>query len=280
MGVRVITPESGLHTFRNATRRLREEFGNALSLAKQFFVRDTKAEHRQSLLGYVWLVVPVLANTLTWVFLNSQKVVNIDTGNVPYGMFVLSGVVLWTAFNGGVMSMLGVVTTARSVLSKVNFPHESLIYAAMLRSLLDASLAGLVLIPAILIFGVKPGASALLYPISLIFCLILGWSIGLVLVPISALYGDVSRAFQLVLRFGFFFTPVIFPTPAGGIARKLMLANPVTPILASGRSWLTGSGEAIPSAFLVVGIVSILLFFLALLVFKVALPYIIERVGG
>jgi lipopolysaccharide transport system permease protein len=85
---------------------------------------------------------------------------------------------------------------------------------------------------------------------------------------------------QLVLRFGFFLTPVIFPTPASGIARNFMMVNPVTPLIATGRSWLTGSPEAMPVGFIAVTAGGILVFFFGLLVFKVALPYIIERIAG
>lgn len=280
MVVRVITPQSGLHAFRIAAQKLRTDIGNAGNLAWRLFVRDTSAEHRQSLLGYVWLLLPVLANTLTWVFLNTQGIVEIDSGSVPYPLFVLSGVVLWTAFNGAVMSMLGVVSKARGVLSKVSFPHEALVYAAMLQSLLDAAIAALVLIPTIILFGTGWSAEMLLYPVALAGCLVLGWSIGLLVVPIAALYGDVSRAVQLALRFGFFLTPVIFPTPAAGVARSVMLLNPVTPLIATGRSWLTNSGEIMPVGFMAATGGGILVFCFGILVFKVALPYIIERIAG
>ena len=61
------------------------------------FVRDTKAAYRQSLLGYLWIILPPGANTLVWVFLNSQNIVKIDSGAVPYALFVLTGTVLWGA---------------------------------------------------------------------------------------------------------------------------------------------------------------------------------------
>ncbi len=85
------------------------------------------------------------------------------------------------------------------------------------------------------------------FPLALLGALLVGCSIGLILTPIAALYHDVSRGMQLALRFGFFLTPVIFPLPEAGLPRMLMLLNPVTPILVSGRAWLTGSGEAMPT---------------------------------
>ena len=278
--IRVITPASGLTAFRDAVRSLVTEFAQARELAWRLFLRDTRAEHRQSLLGYFWLVVPALASTLTWVFLNGQKVIQIDTGAVPYPVFVLTGTILWTAFNTSLMAVLNVIGAARGVLAKVNFPHESLVYAAMFKSTVDAALASLLLVPAALVFGTPLRLAMLLFPFAVLATLMLGWAVGLLFLPIAALYGDVSRAIQLVLRFGFFLTPVIFMIPAKGIARQVMFLNPATPLIVTGRAWLAGSGEAMPVAFSLVLAASVALLAFGLVVYKVALPQLIERLSG
>jgi lipopolysaccharide transport system permease protein len=277
---RVITPASGLDAFREAANSLITESSQARELAWRLFLRDTRAEHRQSLLGYFWLVVPALASTLTWVFLNTQKVIHIDSGNVPYPVFVLSGTILWTAFNTALMALLGVVGAARGILAKVNFPHESLVYAAMLKSGMEAVLASLLLFPAALIFHTPLRLVMLLFPLAVVASLTLGWAVGLFFLPIAALYSDISRAIQLVLRFGFFLAPVIFMVPSSGIARRVMMINPVTPVIATGRAWLSGSLEAMPAAFSLVFAASILLIVFGLVFYKVTLPQLIERLSG
>ena len=280
MQVRVITPHSGLAGFSNALSSLLTAFRPARQLAWRFFLRDTQADHRQSLLGYAWLVMVPLANTLVWVFLNNQNVINIATGSVPYPIFVLSGTILWTAFNGSLMSMLTVVNSARGMLAKVNFPHEALPYAAFLKSSVDALIASMLLVPALLIYQVPLNPSMLLYPVALVASLLLGCGFGLIALPLAALYPDIGRIVQLGLRFGFFLTPVIFPLPADGFARKLMLLNPVTPAIVSGRAWLTGSGEAMPTAFTVTMLACIALIATALVFYKISVPHLIERLGG
>lgn len=278
--VRVITPHSGLEAFRDAVQELGSNSKQARSLAWRFFLRDTKADHRQSLLGYFWLVVPALANAVVWVFLNNQRVIHIDTGDVPYPLFVLSGVILWAAFNGSLVAMLGVISSARSFLGKVNFPHEALVYSAVLKAGLDALLASLVLIPALLFFGTGFRSEILLFPLALLVSIAAGSAIGLALVPIAALYGDVSRGVQLILRFAFFLAPVIFALPAGGIARRIMMLNPATPIIVTGRSWLTGTAEAMPTGMLLVMTLSAVILAAGLIVYKVTLPHLIERIGA
>lgn len=280
LAVRVIIPHSGLDGFQYALKSLWRDLPQARELAWRFFLRDTRASHRQSLLGYLWIVLPPLVNSLVWVLLNKSDVIRIDSGAVPYPVFVLAGTVLWSAFNGAIMASLGVVGEARGVLSKVNFPHEALVYSALIKSLVDAIIPVVLLVPALWIYHVPLHATALLFPVALLGTLVLGLAIGLILVPIAALYSDVGRAAQLALRFGFFVTPVIFPLPAAGLARTLMALNPLTPLLVSGRSWLVGSGEAMPQAFTCVFAAAIVLTAVGLLFFKVALPHLIERLSA
>ena len=278
--VRVIVPHAGLAGFRLALLTLWTQFPQARDLAWRFFLRDTQASHRQSLLGFFWIALPPLANTLVWVLLNKSDVIRIDSGSTPYPVFVLAGTVLWGAFNAALMAAMSIVNEARGVLSKVNFPQEALVYTAFLKALVDASIPALLLAPALLIYHVPLTAGTLLFPLALLAALLLGLSLGLILVPIASLYSDVSRAVQLALRFGFFVTPVIFPLPASGLARQLLSLNPLTPILVSGRTWLTGAGELMPTAFTGIFLGSLLLLACGLLFFKVALPHLIERLSS
>ena len=59
-----------------------------------------------------------------------------------------------------------------------------------------------------------------------------------------------------------------------------MCLNPLTPILVSGRTWLAGSGEAMPMTFVAVLAGSVLLAAAGLLFFKVAMPHLIERLSS
>jgi lipopolysaccharide transport system permease protein len=278
--VRVIVPHSGLQGFRHACSSLFSGFPQARALAWRLFLRDTRASYRQSLLGYFWIFLPPLASTLVWVLLNKSDVVRIDSGDVPYPLFVLAGTILWGAFNGSMMASLGVVNEARSILSKVNFPHEALFFNALLKSLLDAIIPATLIIAALLIYRVPFSPLMLLFPVSLLAMLALGLAAGLLIVPLASLYSDVGRAVQLALRFGFFVTPVIYPLPTDGMARTLMLCNPLSPLIVSGRTWLTGSGESLPLYFTAILTSSLILIALGLLIFKVVLPHLIERLSS
>jgi len=44
------------------------------SVAWSLFLRNLRVQYRQTWLGYFWLLLPPLATTLTWVYLNSANI--------------------------------------------------------------------------------------------------------------------------------------------------------------------------------------------------------------
>ena len=84
----VITPNGGLGAFTEAWRSVLRDFPQSRSLGWRMFVRDTSAIYRQSLLGYVWLVLPAIATSLIWIVLNSQKLVSLETSSDSVPLFI------------------------------------------------------------------------------------------------------------------------------------------------------------------------------------------------
>jgi lipopolysaccharide transport system permease protein len=274
---KVIVPHEGLDAFSDALRSIVRDRRASVGLAWRMFLRDTQATYRQSFLGYIWLLLPALANTLTWVFLTNQNVVNIKTGAVPYALFVFVGNVLWTAFNGGIVGALGMVDQAKSTLSKVNFPHEALVMSTMAKSLLNALATAVFIVPFWLFFPVPLQATIVLFPLGLVCTLICGLALGVLALPFSAMFQDLSRAIQLGLRFVFFLTPVIFLVPSSGWGRTLMLCNPATPLIVTSRAWLVGGETPMLIPFVIISLSGLACLLAGVVMLKVALPHIIER---
>jgi lipopolysaccharide transport system permease protein len=278
--VRVITPHDGLDAFKYACTSILRDWSFTRQLAWRMFVRDTKAMFRGSFLGWFWIIVPTLANSLVWIFLSGSNVISIETGAVPYPVFVFVGNLLWTAFNGCLVGGLGVLGEAQGTLSKVSFPHESLLLLVLWKCLLNVVVTALALPVFMLFFPVDLRPQMLLFPLGLALTMLCGLSCGLILVPIAALFQDLTRAVHLGLRFAFFLTPVIFPLPASGLARKLMLWNPATSLIVTSRSWLLGGEQPDTAVLAIVSVCSLLLLALGVIALKVALPHIIERTAG
>ena len=126
---------------------------------------------------------------------------------------------------------------------------------------------------------VSPATTALLLPLGIFSALAFGTCLGLLVAPIGMLYQDVEKAIIMLVGFWMFLTPVVMPRAAEGLASKLMAWNPATPIVECTRNWLVGEPNTSLTAFVLVTLTSILLLLIGWVLYRVALPHAIARLG-
>jgi len=69
--------------------------------------------------------------TITFVFLNKQRILNVENKNIPYPAYVMIGTILWQVFIDALRSPSRLIKSSKIMISKINFPHESIILAAL-----------------------------------------------------------------------------------------------------------------------------------------------------
>ena len=249
-------------------------------LAYRLFLRNLKGQYRQSFLGLFWTILPPLVTSLIWIFLNNQSVISIDVSGVSYPIFVIVGTTLWQTFGEGVNAPMKGVNSGRSMLAKINFPRESLLLAGLYESVFNLIIKIALVILVFLFLG-QPFTTTLPLGILAFFpMLLLGFSIGTILVPFGMLISDVQRGLSIILQFAIYLTPVIYPSPSAGQAKDLMMFNPVAPLLNTGRNLMVGLPVENWSLFTTVVIGSIVLLFFGLIIYRLSMNIIIERFGG
>jgi lipopolysaccharide transport system permease protein len=278
--VTVYTPESPLREPRKLFREMFHDLRASRSLAWRLFVRDTSAQYRQSALGYLWAFLPALATTATFVFLNSQQILNAGGTTMPYPAFVIIGVVLWQTFIDALNTPLRSVNSARAMLAKINFPREALILGGVAEVLFNFLVRATLLVPVFLYYKLAVGASLLLVPLGVLALVLLGLSIGTLLVPFGMLYGDVGRGITIISGFWMLLTPVVYPLPTSGLGAFLAKWNPASPLVVTCRQWLTGELATQLAGFAVVTAVSLAALLAGWILFRLSLPHLIERMGN
>jgi lipopolysaccharide transport system permease protein len=278
--IAVYTPESPL---RNPGRFAREMFRDLLAsreLAWRLFVRDTSAQYRQSILGYVWAFLPPLVASLPFIFLNSQGVVNMGETKIPYPAYAMIGTIIWQVFVDALNSPLKTVTAAKSMLTRINFPREAILLAG-LGVVFFNFLIRLVLLGGVFAwFKIAPPSTAWLFPFGILSLAMLGFMAGLLLTPLGLLYSDVQQTIPIVALLLMFLTPVLYPQPKGGLAGFVAGWNPLTPLVNATRDWLTTGATGQLEGFILVTGVTIVLLFAGWVIYRVALPHIISRIGN
>jgi len=261
-------------------RQLKSDLSASRELSWRLFHRNISAQYRHSFLGFVWAFVPALATAGIWTVLKSNAVINISDPTIPYPIFVLIGTLSWKSFSEAINTPLNSFLSARSMLTKIDFPKEALLISGLGHVIFN-SLIRLIIIFAVLLFtNITFSAGILLFPLSLFFLIVLGASIGTFLVPLGMLYHDVSRFTNYAVQLWFYLTPIVYPKPFEGFIGRVASLNPVTPLLSAGRNWLTGETQPITCQFMLISASGFILLLLGWLIIKLTLPHLIERVSN
>lgn len=243
------------------------------------FMRDLKAQFRQSYLGYLWLIAPPLMTTGVWLFLNRSRVVSVTDAGMPYALFVMIGSIFWQSFARGIQKPLASFNAGKPVFMKLKVPPEAFIAAGAARVAFDFLISFVLLLPLMAYYQVVPSITIFLLPVAMLATYIMATAIGVVLVPVGALYQDVQRATDMLLRFAMFFTPVVYTVPASGVLRTIMVLNPFTSILDFARGVIvTGSLDAWFSM-LIAMFVSVAVLLVGLVVLRIVMPHLVARMG-
>ena len=278
----IYTPESALRHPRQLLGSMVNDLLASRELAWRLLVRDLSAQYRQSILGYLWAFLPPIATTLTFVFLNSQRIMSLSTddGGVPYPVYVMVGTLLWQGFVDALNSPIRLLASSKSMLAKVNFPREALVLAGLGEVLFNFTIRLVLLLLIFLWFGVTLPPTALLAPLGALSLLALGLMIGIIISPMAMLYQDVERGIAVLVSLWFFLTPVVYKPPTMWPASLLAMLNPVSPLLITTREMLTTGSLTQLGGFLTVSGVTLVLLLFGWLLYRVAIPHLIERMAA
>ncbi len=280
MGEIVYSSESALRRPAALLAGLWRDLAASRGLAWQIMRRDLTVQYRQSVLGIAWAFVPPIVLTAGLTLATRVRVVNVGATDVPYPVFVLLSTALWQTFVEALYGPVAAVTAARAVLMRINFPPEAIL-VAKIGQVLFGFVVRLVLIVAMFLWFQTPVASTVwLAPLALLGLVLLGTFLGLLVAPVGLLYQDVSRGLTVLAVAWMFVTPVMYPLPPSGLGHTLLRLNPVTPMLVTTRDLTTTGVVSDPVGVLVVALLTVVGLAATWVVFRLAMPYVIERMGA
>lgn len=253
---------------------LAADLRTVMRIGSQLFWRNLRVQYRQSVLGYVWLLVPPVVLAVVWTLLGKAQVLRGQAVAVPLPVFVLAGVFLWQGFVEALNSPLQQLLAVRHTLAKVRVPHEAFVVAGMGVVVFNLAIRLVVLAIAMWWFAVPVRASLLLAPVGMAALLGLGLALGWGVALVGLLYSDIGNALGVGLNLWFLITPVVYVLPVR-YARYFSL-NPVTPLLNTTRDWLLLGPAAAPGFWLVAALSAggVVLGWLA---YRLAQPHLVVR---
>ncbi len=225
-------------------------------LLYQFVLRDIRIRYKQAVMGFAWAIFMPMLIVL------AGMVVRIAMSHLSGGgveRAAMAGIAVralpWAFFVGAIGFANTSLIANQNLVTKIYFPREVLPVASVFAQAFDTAVGSLGLVLLLPVLGVGFSLALLWIPVLALLLFLFTWAAALFLSSANLFFRDVKYLVQVILMFGIFFTPVFFePVMMGPLGAKLMMMNPVAPILegirltvVEGQGLLAPIMEALPS---------------------------------
>lgn len=200
--------------------------------------RDMKTKYKQSALGPLWLVLQPLG-MLAAITIAFSKVTSVDTGNVPYVVFALVGLAVWTYVQMAITVAPQTLPSNQQVVRRSPCPRIAFVTGTLISVLPPLAVVLAASIVAAAISGSLP-VEALALPLLIVWLIVLMGGFTLLVTALGGRFRDAVALAPLVVQAGIFLTPVGYPLDAAGSFAKVLAFNPVSGVIEGWRWSLLG----------------------------------------
>ena len=174
--------------------------------------RELRVRYKGSVLGFFW---SLLNPAMYLVVFSLVFTVFLPTRVELFGIFMLSGLLVWNFFAGGVQSASRSLIENRALVQKVWFPREVLPLASIGAALVNMALQGIVLVIGMALFRNAPdlrGFPVLL--LAIVAAVLVTTGLGVMLAALTVGFRDIEHLIDVSLTAWFWMSAVVFPYSA------------------------------------------------------------------
>jgi lipopolysaccharide transport system permease protein len=259
-------------TIKPRTSPLSINFAELWRYRELFFIfawRDIKVRYKQTILGGAWAIFQPLVSTFIFtVFFG--RLAKIPSGELPYSLFVLCGLVFWNFFSGALTHASNSLIENENIVKKVYFPRLILPLSSIVTSFIDFGISLIMMLIFSFILGYFP--SLMFIPILILGILVTSigaGGLGLLLSAFNVKYRDVRYILPFFIQTMLFLTPVIYPVSIVSNTNKYIMAlNPMTGVIEAFRATISGTASIDWTLFGLSAISAILFLIIGLIYFR------------
>lgn len=249
-----------------------QEIWDYKDLIANFVSRNFKIMYKQTILGPAWLVINPIITSIIFTFIFGQFA-GLSTDGVPQFLFYTAGSTLWNLCSTNTTNNSNIFVQNANVYGKIYFPRLTVPISQTISSLINFLIQFVALIIIFTFYVIKGDVSfsarMLLTPIFIVQTGLISLSLGLISSSLCAKYRDFVYIMPLAVQLWMYVTPVVYSmNTAGGLMYKILLINPMTPVMHNFKWALLGAGEFMLGSWLVSIAVTVVLFLAGALLFS------------
>ncbi len=230
--------------------------------------RELKIRYKQTAIGALWAIFqPLVAMIIFSVIFG--RLVGVDTGEVSYANFALSGLIVWIFYANTLGQASNSLIENEALLSKVYFPRLMLPLAPILAGLVDLLIGSALLIVFVSFDQNSLSVRLLAAPLPVLMATLSAFGFGLVLSSLNVHFRDVKYVVPFMLQVWMFASPVVYPASTiPDTWRPVYAVNPVSTAISLLRWSVLGTDLPPWSAIGVSAVVAAALLSLGVIVFN------------
>lgn len=241
-----------------------------------FVKRDVITVYKQTVLGPLWYLIQPLFTAITFTII-FNNVAGINTGNVPPFLFNLAGITVWNYFTACLNGTSDTFKANAGIFGKVYFPRIITPLSVVISNLIKFGIQFFIFIAFYCYYyfqgkDLSLNGSVLLFPLLILVMGILGLGLGMFISSLVTKYRDFSYLIGFGIQLLMYLSAVMYPMEL--IKQKLpgygwiVEYNPLAYIIETSRYMLLNVGEISILGLCYTTIITIVVFFLGLLVFN------------
>lgn len=241
-----------------------------------FVKRDVVTVYKQTILGPLWyLIQPLFTSVIFTIIFNN--VAGIDTGKVPAFLYNLAGIIVWNYFTSCLTETSDTFKKNAAIFGKVYFPRLIMPLSVVISNLLKLGIQLLIFI-GFYFYYVLTGKDLVfnsyvfLFPFLVGLMGFLGLGLGMIISSLVTKYRDLTFLIGFGVQLLMYVSAVMYPIAL--LKEKLpdygwlIEYNPLAYVIEASRFMLLNEGEVSLFGVLYTVSITIVVFFIGLLIFN------------
>jgi lipopolysaccharide transport system permease protein len=243
-----------------------------MSLLWKLIRQDFIDRYSGSALGILWaLMMPISQIILFTLIFTHLFAARLPGSNsvYDYGIYLVSGILPWLAFNSTISRLADILNSKRSILSKVHVDLKIYFLHVVVAETIVLFLVISVFCAVLVVTGrLSFGISFLILPY-IFFQQLLAFSVGTILSIGSIFFRDVRESLPIFFQFWFWATPIVYVlNQKQGILATFQIVNPAYWIVSGYQSIIVFNKLPPLQPFLILVVTSLSLCLLTLYILK------------
>ena len=230
--------------------------------------REISQRYKQSVLGYAWVIINPLIQMIVVSFVFST-ILRIPSLGVPYIIFLSVALLPWNLFVSSLSSSTGVLVNNSSLITKIYFPREILVYATIIAKIVDFLYSCIVLVMFLIIYKISIHSSIMWVPLIFLIQMIFTIGLSLIAATFNLFYRDIQYVLNLILMLWMYLTPVMYPVEILPEKYRFVFSlNPMSVIVNAYRQVILGGGPPNLQSLSIALVMSLAIFVVGFYFFK------------